>query len=31
MLVKGTKVLLGKEAKQYQSLIDCFRGELHQG
>ena len=30
MLIKGTKILMGKEAKEYQNLIDIFRGCLHQ-
>lgn len=30
MQVKGTKVLMGKEAKLYQDRIDYFRGCLHQ-
>lgn len=29
MLIKGTKILMGAEAKRYQSMIDIFRGALH--
>ncbi len=28
-MIKGTKVLLGKDAKNYQEKIDFFRGYLH--
>jgi hypothetical protein len=30
MLIKGTKILMGKEAKIYQGLVDTFRRSLHQ-
>ena len=29
-MIKGTRVLMGKEAQEYQSKIDLFRGCLHQ-
>lgn len=30
MLVKGTKILMGKDAKIYQSYVENFRRSLHQ-
>lgn len=30
MLVKGTKILMGKDAKVYQDYVDTFRGLVHQ-
>lgn len=30
MLIKGTKILMGKEAKIYQDFVETFRGSLHQ-
>lgn len=29
MLIKGTKILMGKEAAKYQNMIDIFRRSLH--
>lgn len=29
-MIKGTRILMGKEAKEYQDKIDLFRRYLHQ-